>query len=389
MLIKLALRNLVGAGLRTWLNVFILSIAYVVIIWHYGLIDGWNRQARNDTIEWQVGGGQIWHEKYDPFDPFTFFESHAPIPESWKKEIEKGRMTPILVTQATCYLQGRMTGVLLKGIEPDQKVLRIPSHQLKKETDALPVLIGTRTQRALRLNEKDRVILRWRDVHGTFDAMEAEVIGIFQTTVQAVDNGQMYCPIERLWKMMDVHQEATFFVMAKHTNPPQTESVWVFKDLKFLLADSDRVIRQKYIGGAVLYLILLGLSMLAIFDTQVLSIFKRQKEIGTQIALGMTRGQVIFLFTIEGALHAVLAGLMGALYGIPLLSIQAIHGFSLPEATEGYGITVSEKIFPVYSVWLILATVGIVFFTATLVSYLPSRKIAKMKPTEAIRGKIQ
>lgn len=389
MLIKLALRNLIGAGLRTWLNTFILSIAYVVIIWHYGLIDGWNRQARNDTIDWQTGGGQIWHEKYDPYDPFTLQESHAPIPESYKKEIERGKMTPILVAQATCYPEGRMMAIFLKGIDPDQNVIKIPSAQLKKETDALPILIGTRTSRALHLEKGDRVIVRWRDVHGTFDAMEAEVVGIFQTTVQSVDNGQMYCPLNRLWEMMAFREEATFFVLAKNTTPPPLESGWVFRDLKYLLADFDRIIRQKYIGGAVLYLILLGLSMLAIFDTQVLSIFKRQKEIGTQIALGMTRGQVIFLFTMEGALHAVLAACMAAMYGIPLLSIQAIHGFSIPEATEGYGLTVAKKIFPVYSAWLILGTVCIVFVTATIVSYLPSRKIAKMKPTEALRGKIQ
>ena len=68
---KLALKNLLGAGLRTWLNVIVLSIAYVVIIWHYGLLDGWNRQAHLDTIDWQIGGGQYWHENYDQYDPFT------------------------------------------------------------------------------------------------------------------------------------------------------------------------------------------------------------------------------------------------------------------------------------------------------------------------------
>ncbi len=63
------------------------------------------------------------------------------------------------------------------------------------------------------------------------------------------------------------------------------------------------------------------MAMLAVFDTQVLSIFRRQKEIGTYVALGMTRGQVVKLFTIEGAMHSVLAALVGAVYGIPLLDI--------------------------------------------------------------------
>ena len=42
---KLALRNILGAGLRTWLNVFVLSLAFVSIIWMQGLIDGMNNEA--------------------------------------------------------------------------------------------------------------------------------------------------------------------------------------------------------------------------------------------------------------------------------------------------------------------------------------------------------
>jgi ABC-type antimicrobial peptide transport system permease subunit len=45
--------------------------------------------------------------------------------------------------------------------------------------------------------------------------------------------------------------------------------------------------------------------------------------------------------------------------------------------------------YPVYSAGLIVTTVFIVFMTTTVVSYLPSRKIAKMNPTEALRGKLQ
>ena len=56
--IKLAWRNLIGAGLRTWLNVIVLSISFVVIIWHRGMLDGWHQQARLDTIDWEIGGGQ-------------------------------------------------------------------------------------------------------------------------------------------------------------------------------------------------------------------------------------------------------------------------------------------------------------------------------------------
>ena len=131
------------------------------------------------------------------------------------------------------------------------------------------------------------------------------------------------------------------------------------------------------------------LAMLAVFDTQVLSIFRRQREIGTHMALGMTRGQVVRLFTMEGAMHGVLAALLAALYGIPMLGILAAKGWKLPQSTENYGMVVAERIFPAYGLGLVIRTVVLILITTTIVSYLPARKISKMKPTDAIRGRIQ
>jgi len=36
---KLAIKNLIWAGLRTWLNVFVLSVAFVMIIFQSGFIE--------------------------------------------------------------------------------------------------------------------------------------------------------------------------------------------------------------------------------------------------------------------------------------------------------------------------------------------------------------
>ena len=146
---------------------------------------------------------------------------------------------------------------------------------------------------------------------------------------------------------------------------------------------------MKSIGGYILFIILISLAMLAIFDTQVLSIFRRQKEIGTHIALGMTQGQVITLFTVEGAMHSILAAILAAIYGFPLLAYQASVGWTMPGGTDDYGLTIAETIYPAYSVGLVLGTTLTVLITTTIVSYLPTRRISKMKPTDAIRGKIQ
>ena len=386
---KLAYRNLIGAGLRTWLNVIVLSFSFVVIIWNKGVLDGWNRQARRDTIAWEIGGGQYWHEAYDPYDPFTLQDSHGPLPPALLEMEEAGRIEPVLITQATMYPEGRMIATMLKGIDPEQTFLDLPTQALNVSIDEIPAVIGRRTASGTRLEVGDFVTVRWRDTDGTFDAAEAKIVEIFKTDVPAVDQGQIWIPIERLREMTRMEGEATLIVTHPQIESPPAAAGWMFKDQDFLLTDLEQMIRMKSVGTSIMFFILMALAMLAIFDTQVLSIWRRQKEIGTDIALGMTRGQVIRLFTIEGAMHAILAAIVGAVYGIPFLVLQAKHGFGMPQGTDDYGLTIAERIYPVFSIQLIIGVTLLVFIAATIISYIPTRKIAKMNPTEAIRGKIQ
>ena len=133
--------------------------------------------------------------------------------------------------------------------------------------------------------------------------------------------------------------------------------------------------------------LLLIIALIAIFDTQVLSIFRRQKEIGTYIALGMTRPQVVGIFTVEGGAHSILATLLGAAYGIPLFLLLDKVGIPM-KAAQATDLPVAENIFPYYSIGLIIITIILVVISATIVSYLPARKISKMKPTDALKGKL-
>ena len=387
--LKLAYRNLVGAGLRTWLNVIVLSFSFVIIIWHRGLLEGWNRQARVDTIDWEIGGGQYWHPAYDPYDPFTIVDSHGLLTDEMMAKQATGSLAPILLTQASIYPEGRIQSVLLKGIDPDQDILKIPTGLLKTGGDDIPAVIGNRMAMSNKINIGDYVTVRWRDTNGTFDAAEAKIVGTFKCNVPTVDLGQLWIPLERLQSMLQMPGEASIIISKdKLTREDQIDG-WVLRDHKFLLAEIEKMIQTKTVGGSIMWIILMGLAMLAIFDTQILSVWRRQKEIGTDIALGMTRGQVIRLFTIEGAMHGLLATIFAAAYGIPLLSIQAVKGFAMPGSADDYGMAIAEKIFPVYSAGLIAMTVIIILITTTIVSYLPAKRISKLNPTDAIKGKLQ
>lgn len=384
--LKLAFRNLIGAGLRTWLNVAILSFAFVLIIFYNGLIDGWNRQGQHDTRQWEIGNGQLWHPSYDRYDPYTFADSHALLSKKVQQLVNKGVLTPVLIRQASVFPQGREQNIILKGIDPNQKILKIPSSLLSQPTEDYAAIIGKRMAKSLKLKIGDQTLLRWRDKNGTFDAHKIRIVSIFNCDVPSADNGQIYLSLATLQKMTNLKNEATLLVAGKDYRGGNLE-IWKFKSTKFLLSDLEALIKAKKGGGTVLEGMLLMLALLAIFDTQVLSIFKRQKEIGTYIALGMTRWQVVGVFTVEGGTHSILAAILGAAYGIPLFIYLNTTGINF--GAPDMGITIAQVIFPYYSLQLIVTTIIIVIISATIVSYLPARKIAKMRPADALKGKLQ
>ncbi len=386
-ILKLAVRNLYGAGLRTWLNAVALSFAFVSIIFLQGLYDGMSEQVERSTIEAQYGGGQYWGDNYDPFDPLTLEDAHHKIPEDLKRLIAENKAVPMLIHRATIYPRGRFRNALLKGIPPEQTVLSLPTSVLTQNHDTLPALIGSRMSKSTGLKRGDVVTVRWRDANGTFDADEVSIVAVMHTDIPDIDNGQIWIPIEKMREMMLMPSEATLVVLAKGTHFNQPVEHFQYKDLNFLLRDLRALVLTKSIGGSIFYLLLLFLAMLAIFDTQILSIFRRRKEMGTLMALGMTRSALIRLFTLEGALHAVLSTIVGALYGTPLLLYMASTGYGLPEATDNFGIAIGNRIFPVFSCKLIIGTTLLVLVVTTIVSYLPSRRIATLAPADALKGK--
>jgi ABC-type lipoprotein release transport system permease subunit len=385
---KLALRNILGAGLRTWLNVIVLSLSFVLIIWTQGLYKGMNDQAERASVAAILGGGQYWQEEYDPLDILSLDDAHAAVPGALQAMIEAGEAVPILVIQGTIYPKGRIHPVLIKGIDPDQKLLSLPTRFLEKGDDVIPALIGNRMAKSTGLGVGETVTLRWRDANGMFDARDVEIVQVMKTVVQTIDQGQIWIPLEKLRGLAGMEGEASLVVVAPGSSERPVSSGWVFRGLDFLLSDVKQLVKMKSAGATILYVVLILLAMLAIFDTQVLSIFRRRKEMGTLMALGFTRGRVIRLFTLEGALHGVLAAVVAALYGIPFLTWFARTGWALPEGMDSYGFAIGEKLFPVYTVGLVIGTTLLVMVITTIVSYLPTRKIARLKPTDALRGRM-
>lgn len=379
---KLAYKNLMGAGLRTWLNVSVLSFCFIVIVFYSGFINGWQKQGRLDAVNWEYGNGQLYHANYDPYDVFTLQNAHGALPKT-----QSENLTPVLIQQATVYPNGRMNPTLIKGIPVNQNVINLPIGLLAKSDAKIPVLIGKRMAEASKLSNGDNVLLRWRDKNGTYDAANITIAGVFDSDVATIDNGQIWMALDKLQEMTSLINETTLFI-ANEQYKPQQNTEWEFQPLDKLLKDFDSAVQAERIGSVVISSVLLAIGLLAIFDTQVLSIFRRQKEIGTYIALGMTKYQVLKIFTVEGGMYSIFAGIVGIAIGTPLFYYTSSQGINLGNLTEGMGARMASIIYPTFSIALILGTLLVLVFSATLVSFIPAHKISKMNVINALKGKI-
>jgi len=387
--IRTAIKNILGAGKRTWLNVFVLSFTMVIMVAFNGLIDGWVEESKIESINWEMGDGQFWHPKYDRYDIFSLQDAHKKIPKDFSVDIENKSITPLLLTQVTIYPQSRMLNCILNGIDTEQSILEIPSHLLKvKSQTDIPIIIGERMAKSADLEEGDHVMLRWRDENGVFDAREVLVVGIFKNKVPSTDAGQIWINIKDLYEMTGMQNEATYFVKSKDSDLNSDTDGWIFRDLKYLLADIDAMEQGAAVESAVIFILLLSISLLAVFDTQTLSIFRRQKEIGTYIALGMTPKRVIALFTLEGTCYSILAVIAGIVWGSPLLLLFKKYGFSIPSSFQDIGVVMGEAMYPVYHFSSVMTSLLIIIVLSAIISYIPARKIARQNVVYALKGKI-
>ena len=387
-LFKTAFKSLMGNGLKTWLTVFVLSISFVLIILLQGILKGWSSQAVDDTVKWEIADGQYWQTKYDPFDPFSLDSSSVEIPSIFQKEIDKHLIEPELISTGSIYPEGRMQSVLLKGIRPDQKLLKIPTQKLISNSSEIPVILGAFMAKQTKLRLNDLVTLRWRDKNGTFEAADIRVVGIFKTSIPTIDNEILWMPLDRLQQMTMQPNCANLLIKSPEIVQEKVAG-WDFKSVEKLTESTMLLVKTKSVGTSFMYMLFLLLAMLAIFDTQTLAIFRRQREIGTMVALGMTQKQVMWHFTLEGTINALLAFIVGTIWGAPILYYMVKFGYSFNMDASEIGVPMADTMYATITPGLVISTMIFILVVTAVVSYLPARKIAKMNPTDAIRGKVK
>jgi len=114
-----------------------------------------------------------------------------------------------------------------------------------------------------------------------------------------------------------------------------------------------------------------------IASVMVVSVVQKSREIGILRAMGITRGQIMRIFLLQGGLLGFGGSLAGSLLGFLGLALwQQLQ--KNPDGTVMFAITLEPSLF--------LTALVLASLTGLLASYAPALNAAKLDPVVAIRG---
>lgn len=134
--------------------------------------------------------------------------------------------------------------------------------------------------------------------------------------------------------------------------------------------------------ASVISFVFLMLMLLGVANTMLMSVLERTREVGTMMAVGLTRRSVMVLFLLE----ALVLGVLGAALGFTLTALLTFalsrHGirFTPPNAT------MPLDVFPFLTVQYTALALATAIGGAVLFALYPAWRASRLRPVEALSG---
>ena len=383
---SIAKKNFSRQGLRASLNVLVTALSIIALIFMLSLLNGFQAQATRNVINTDIGGGHYRAPGFDILSPSKWEDYTVQVPDTLLRLHNKDK-AEVLVVQGQLYPNRRLYPVQIRGISMDQSLLQLPLDNLKTFSanfdDLIPVVVGAKMAKKAHLHKGDTLTLKWRDRSGAVDAKDIIIVDVGDILNPRVDEGVVWLRLDHLRLMTDRKNEVSW-VAVKHYIGLISE--FEFQPVEFLMSDLLALWRQDRMNSKILWAILMTLVCISVFNTQMLNIFKRQKEIGTLMALGMDSQRIVRIFTLEGCLAAIWALVVSLLLGLPFFIWFQGVGFDVSHLSEST-LPIRETIYPDYQPMEIIYSLIIVFILIVASSWFPVKKITRLDPTMALRGR--
>ncbi len=386
MIFSIAFKNFYRQGVRAFLNVLVTALTLIAVIFNLSLLNGFQSQATRNMVRTNIAGGQYLAPGFDILTPTDWEDRALTVPEKLRS-LPSSDKAEVLVQQGQIFPNRRLFPIQLRGIGIDQLLLDLPLDSLKSFStgigDSIPVVVGEKMAKKAHLKKGATVVLKWRDKFGAVDAMDILVVEVAVMVNPRIDEGVIWLRLDHLREMTQRPDEVSW--VAVKNNIGDVDSM-EFHDRTRLMEDLLALLKHDRRNAKILWAILMFMAGISIFNNQILNLFKRQKEIGTLMAFGMSSNRIVGMFTLEGSLAAFSAVLLAVILGVPFFSWFQSVGLDVSHLSET-ALPVQDKILLDIRPGEVVYSTVIVVAVMVLVSWIPTRKISRLDPTLALRGR--
>ena len=399
--IFIGFRNVTRQGRRTAFNVLGVAFGLVALILAGGFTEWIFWAAREGTIQSGLGHIQVVRRGFldsGLADPFRFL-----LPEqATEKDViehESGvkKIAPRLSFSGLISHGDATYSFTAEGVDPEAEanlgfVSIIVEGKALSAQEPNGIIVGRGLATTLAVRVGDTVVLLATTETGGVNAVEARVRGLFSTVSKAYDDSALRATLplaHRLLRVTGVHR----WVVVLHNT---TDTQNVLRRLRqklpeerfetvpwYDLADFyNKVVALLSKQIAVVNLIVGIIIVLTISNSLMMSVIERTGEIGTCLALGISRQKMLRRFIVEGTTIGLVGGLVGAVLGLALGAAISVKGIPMPPppgGSEGY----VAKIIVTWKIVVAALALGLV--TTLVASVFPAWKASRMVIVDALR----
>jgi len=290
-----------------------------------------------------------------------------------------------------------------EGVLPEREQAIHDAHKLARSVNivagedldaAAPdgVILGEGLAANLGVKPGDQLVLLAKPRSGNINAVEVKVRGLFATISKAYDDSALRVPLATAKTLLRVTGDHRLVLLLDRTERTAREVAQLRrqfgdKELEFTpwyeLADFyNKTARLFSAQTAVVKLIIAIIIVLSISNTLMMSVMERTGEIGTSMALGITRSRVLAQFLSEGVLIGLLGGAIGVILGIAAtLGLSALGIPMPPPPGQSWGYTAQLRLTP----GIVGGAFALAVVTTLAASIYPAWKASRLVIVDALR----
>jgi putative ABC transport system permease protein len=259
-------------------------------------------------------------------------------------------------------------------------------------SDPKGVILGEGLASNLGVGVGDTVVMLVTTSSGGVNAMEMHVRGLFSSVSKAYDDMALRMPIQAARQLLRVHGAHTWVLLLDDTRRTEevlralhgrlgtgTYEVVPWWELSDFYNKSEALFAKQ---ATVMRLIVGLLIVLSISNTLTMTVVERTGEIGTSMALGVSRTAVLGRFLAEGLVIGVVGASLGMLAGWGLAMLVSAIGIPVPPPPGmAHGYTSEILVTPELAASAAILAAG----TTILASLYPAWKASRMEIVDALR----